>query len=494
MQEVLTSEVLHQKKAIDSSLKTWREKEKSALELLQIVGELRFDKSVELILFRRNIYDARPSEVINDHLYAKNYVNQPITIEMSLSLAQIIQQLDLAPARIDIGKLALNWLLEEDYTADLYKFVRNELEGFIGEDKERVEAKDVVLYGFGRIGRLLTRRIVSQTGRGEQLRLKAIVIRSKLKDAYEELSKRANLLKTDSVHGKFKGTVIVSEDGQELIINGNRIKVIYAQRPEDIDYTKYGIQDALVIDNTGVWRTKEELSVHLRPGAEQVMLTAPGKGVPNIVHGVNHKEFDLTEENIFSAASCTTNAIVPILKHINDTFGIKSGHIESIHSYTSSQNLLDNFHKKPRRGRAAAVNMVLTTTGAAKASAIVLPELAGKLTANAVRIPTPDVSLAIMNLELKKATTIEEVNQAIKSASIGGDLMEQILYSDNTDFVSSDVIGIAAPSVFDAPSTLMSSEGKRATLYIWYDNEYGYACQVVRLAKYAAKVIRYTYY
>jgi glyceraldehyde 3-phosphate dehydrogenase len=488
MQEVLMQQ------EVNSSLKKWREKEKKALELLQVVGELRFDKAVELVLFRKDLYDSRPSQVINDHLYAKNYVNKPISIEMSLSLAKVIASLPLAPARIDIGKLALNWHLEEGYTADLSKFVRKELDGFIGDDKERIQPKDVVLYGFGRIGRLLTRRLVAQTGRGEQLRLKAIVLRPKFENRLEELQKRANLLKTDSVHGQFQGTVVVSPDGTELIINGNRIKFIYASHPSDIDYTEYGINEAIVLDNTGVWRTKDELAVHLRPGVAQVMLTAPGKNVPNIVHGVNHTEFDLTEENIFSAASCTTNAIVPIIKLINDTYTIKSGHIESIHSYTSSQNLLDNFHKKPRRGRAAAVNMVLTTTGAGTATGIVLPEMAGKLTANAVRIPTPNVSLAILNLELADETTIEAINQTVKSASIAGDLMEQIMYSDNIDFVSSDVIGTTTPSVFDAPSTLISQDGKRITLYVWYDNEYGYSCQVVRLAKYAAKVIRHTYY
>lgn len=480
-------------KGVDNSLKKWRKKEKKALELLRIVGELRFDKAIELILFRRDIYDARPSEVINHHLYAENYVDTPISIEMSLSIAEIIAKLDLQPARIDIGKLAVNWQNEPGYTADLYKFVRRELESFLGNNADSIQPKDVVLYGFGRIGRLLTRRLVAQTGEGRQLRLKAIVIRPKL-SVSEELKKRANLLKTDSVHGTFHGTVLIDEENQEFIVNGNRIKVIFAKNPADIDYTEYGIDNALILDNTGVWRTQETMQEHLRPGIDKVLLTAPGKNVPNIVYGVNHKEFDLDEENLFSAASCTTNAVVPILKLINDKFTIQSGHIESIHSYTNSQNLLDNFHKKPRRGRSAAINMVLTTTGAAKASALALPELAGKLTANAVRIPTPNVSLAIMNLELSSSVTIEEVNQVVKKASTDGDLMEQIFYSTNEDFVSSDAIGTTTPSVYDAPSTLVSNDGKRVTLYVWYDNEYGYTCQVVRLAKYAAKVIRHTYY
>lgn len=481
-------------KEVDKSLNSWRKKEKTALELLTLVGELRFDRAIELILFRQDIYDARPSEVINAHQYSTNYTDKLIDVNMSLSIAKVITQINLAPARIDIGKLALNWLKEDGYTPDLDQFVRKELSNLGNSDDPVLESKDVILYGFGRIGRLLTRRLVAQTGSGDQLRLKAIVLRAKLKDRRLELEKRANLLRTDSVHGTFKGNVVIDYETDTLIINGNRVKVIFANSPSDIDYTTYGINNAIVLDNTGVWRTKEELSGHLRPGVNQVMLTAPGKGVPNIVHGVNHLEFDLEKDNVFSAASCTTNAIVPILKAINDTFEIKSGHIESIHAYTSSQNLLDNFHKKPRRGRAATLNMVLTTTGAAKASAIVLPELAGKLTANAVRVPTPNVSIAIMNLELGEATTVEAINSLIQQYAKGGDLMEQIQYSANPDFVSKDVIGTTAPSVFDAPSTLMSADGKRATVYVWYDNEYGYTCQVVRLAKYAARVIRYRYY
>lgn len=488
------TEVLVQKKVVNKSLKQWREKEKTALELLTIVGELRFDSAIELVLFRQDIYDARPSELINAHHFALNYTDRPLSVDMSLALAKAIAKLDLAPARIDIGKLALNWLKEEEnYTADIDMFVRNELMNF-GMDSHFIEAKDVILYGFGRIGRLLARRLVAQTGSGDQLRLKAIVLRAKLKDRRAELEKRANLMRTDSVHGGFHGSVEIDYDNDVLIINGNRVKVIFENQPSDIDYTDYGIQNAIVLDNTGVWRDKTGLSGHLRPGVDQVMLTAPGKGVPNIVHGVNHLEFDLDTDNIFSAASCTTNAIVPILKVINDNFGIKSGHIESIHAYTSSQNLLDNFHKKPRRGRAAALNMVLTTTGAAKASAIVLPELAGKLTANAVRVPTPNVSLAIMNLELEEGTNVENINNLMRQVSKDGDLMEQIQYSADADFVSKDVIGTTAPAVFDAPSTLMSADGRRCTLYVWYDNEYGYTCQVVRLAKYAAKVIRNRYY
>jgi len=310
----------------------------------------------------------------------------------------------------------------------------------------------------------------------------------------EELEKRAALLVDDSIHGRFAGNVELDAEAGTMTVNGNRIHIIFAAQPEEVDYTSYGINDALVIDNTGVWRDKEGLSRHLRPGATQFMLTAPGNGVPNIVHGVNQAEAREEGVQVISAASCTTNAIVPVIKTVEDAIGIIEGHIETIHAYTSDQNLLDNFHKKPRRGRGAATNMVLTSTGAAKAVAKVLPNLAGKLTGNAVRVPTPDVSIAIMNLTLKKETTIDEINDLLKEASLHGPLVEQIYYSTSTEYVSSNAIGMTSTSVVDAPSTLVSVDGKRVTIYAWYDNEYGYCCQVVRLAKYFARVRRPFYY
>ncbi|MEM9990953.1 MAG: glyceraldehyde-3-phosphate dehydrogenase, partial [Bacteroidota bacterium] len=341
---------------------------------------------------------------------------------------------------------------------------------------------------------LAARRIIEQTGAGDQLRLKAIVIRPKMSDRYEEAKKRAALLESDSVHGDFKGTIRVAEDGSELFINGNRVQLIYAGRPSDIDYTTYGIENALVIDNTGVWRDREGLSQHLRPGVAKVVLTAPAKGdVANIVFGVNEEIAPLESETVYSAASCTTNAIVPVLKVLEDQYGIDKGHVETIHAYTNDQNLLDNFHKKPRRGRGAPVNMVLTTTGAAQAVAKVLPDLAGKLTGNAIRVPTPNVSMAILNLTLKNATNVDDLNNTLRTAARHGKLVEQIRYSESTEYVSSSSIGVTTTSVVDAPSTIVSKDGLNVNVYLWYDNEYGYTCQVVRLAKYLTKVERHTY-
>ncbi len=482
----------------ETHLSTWREDEKAALELLKIVGELRFDRGVEIILFRRNIYDARPTEVINDHLFAKNYAKQPINVQMSLEIVKAISQLDLAPARVDIGKLALNWLKTDGDADEMIHFVSNELSTFIGPEAKKakvIEPRDVVLYGFGRIGRLAARFLIEMMGKGEQLRLKAIVVRPKNKaNPAEELNKRASLLRKDSIHGKLRGTVKVDQENQQLIINSCRVQVIFAGSPEDIDYTEYGIQDAILIDNTGAWRDKENLSRHLRPGVKQVLFTAPGKGIKNIVHGINQKELDFEKDTVFCAASCTTNAIAPVLKVLHDELGINNGHLETIHAYTNAQNLLDNYNKKERRGRAAAVNMVITSTGAASAVSKVIPALSGKLTGSAIRVPTPDGSLAIMTLNIEKETSIEKVNEIMRHASLYGDLVEQIKYSTSKEFVSTDVIGASAASVFDAPATQVSADGKTITVYVWYDNEYGYTRQVLRLAKYAAQVRRYRYY
>jgi glyceraldehyde 3-phosphate dehydrogenase len=479
----------------ENTLTDWREQEKMALELLRIIGALRFDRSVEVVLFRKDIYDSRPSELLNDHLISLNYFDQAIRVEDCLNIVKEIEKLeDLAPSRIDIGKLVIEWMADGSKVNDMSSFVRGRLASFRGEHIRPLVPKDVVLYGFGRIGRIAARRIVAQTGRGEQLRLKAIVIRPKMNDLVHEAEKRAALLRTDSVHGEFRGVVEVAEGGQALIINGNRVALIYAASPEDIDYTKYGISNALVIDNTGVWRDKQALSRHLRPGISHVLFTAPGKDIPNIVYGVNHDSFDYNTDNVVCAASCTTNALVPPLKVIEDTFGIEKGHVETIHAYTSDQNLLDNFHKKPRRGRAAAINMVLTSTGAGEAVAKVLPHLKGKLTGNAVRVPTPNVSLVIMNLSLKKKVTKDELNHVLKTASLYGELVEQIHYSTSEEFVSSHAVGTVSTCVIDAPSTIVSEDGKNATVYAWYDNEFGYTCQVVRLAKKIAGVRRLVYY
>ena len=466
------------------------DRRKAAVSFINIISDLWYDKSIELIIFRNQLIDRNVSEILNLHEYAGAFVEKPISIFDSVEIAQAIQTLNLPPAKLDIGKLTYEFHLEKKQTNAL-AFVSEKLKN--AKDKQDITPKDVVLYGFGRIGRLLARELMTRTGKGSLMRLRAIVTRGAIDQTV--LEKRASLLKYDSVHGDFPGTVIVDAKNSALIINGTTVHMISAKGPEDIDYTSYGIQDALVIDNTGAFRNKEELSRHLIPnGASKVLLTAPGAGIPNIVHGVNHTQNNPDDTDIFSAASCTTNAITPILKAIEDSFGVVQGHLETIHAYTNDQNLVDNMHKKHRRGRAAALNMVITETGAGKAVTKALPSFEGKLTSNAIRVPVPNGSLAILKLELKKQTSIEELNATIKKYALEGNLVEQIKYSLNNELVSSDIVGSSAPSIFDSNATIVAKDGKNIVIYVWYDNEYGYSHQVIRLAKHIAKVRRYTYY
>lgn len=479
-------------KKYESEFNSWIDKEKKAIELINVVGKLWFDRSIELLLFRKPLFDIGSSEVLAHHQYAKGIVNKNISIYDSLAIAQAIAQSNLAPSRIDIGRLASEWIDSNGNFSKIEDFVIQKLSQHIGKDKIKMKARDVVLYGFGRIGRIAARELVMQAGKGEQLRLRAIVTRTNSDD---DLIKRADLLRNDSVHGPFLGTIAVDFENKALVINGQVIYMIAAKDPACVDYEAYGISRALLIDNTGVYRDREGLGNHLKSkGIEKVLLTAPGKGdIPNIVFGINHTEFN-AEETIFSAASCTTNAIVPVLKIIEDSFGIQKGHIETVHSYTNDQNLLDNYHKKYRRGRSAALNMVITETGADKAVSKVFPALEGKLTGNAVRVPTPDVSLAILNLTLNKVVDKEKLEEKLKKASLFGDLVEQIEYSISNELVSSDLIGNSHASIIDGPATIISKDGKSGVIYVWYDNEYGYTRQVIRLAKSLAGVIRLTYY
>ncbi len=477
----------------EKNLSIYIEDEKAAVELIGIIGNLWYDKQVELILFRNQLIDRSTSELLNLMHYSRTVVQQPIHIHHILAIAREMAKLDLAPSRIDLGRLASEWLAEAaNFKNDVSSFVASKMKDFVGADKIDLHPKDVILYGFGRIGRIAARELITQAGKGQQLRLRAIVTRDK---SDEDIEKRADLLRSDSVHGPFPGTVIADIPNKCLIVNGHRIHMINASDPTSIDYTAYGINDALLIDNTGVLRDREALSKHLKSkGVGKVLLTAPAKGdIPNIVHGVNHESFD-ANETIFSAASCTTNAIVPVLAVIEKEFGVIRGHIETVHSYTNDQNLLDNYHSKYRRGRSAAMNLVITETGADKAVAKVLPQLAGKLTGNAVRVPTPNVSLAILNLQLNKDVTKASVNEVMRKAALQGDLVEQIQYMDSNELVSSDMVGNPCASIFDSQATITAKDGKSAVLYVWYDNEYGYTRQVIRFSKWLAGVIRLRYY
>jgi glyceraldehyde 3-phosphate dehydrogenase len=426
------------------------------------------------------------------HSYAINVVGYKLDIRNSLLLAKAIEETDITHARLDIGRLNHEWTEQHEKYADAKAFIADKLKDGIGRSPSYKEPRDVVLYGFGRIGRLLLRELIIQ-GNGSQLRPRAVVTR---KVTAEDIEKRAALIRHDSIHGPFRGNVITDVENSCIIVNGVVVKMMEGSAPEDINYEAEGITNALLIDNTGIFKDREGLGRHLRSkGVSQVLFTAPAKGdIPNIVYGINHANLDVNGENIFSAASCTTNAIVPTLSVLENEFGIEKGHIETIHAFTNDQNLTDNYHKKPRRGRSAPMNMVITSTGAGGAAAKAIPSLKGKLTANAVRVPTPNVSLALLSLSLKKTTTKDEVDKVMKKAALYGNLVEQIRYSASNESVSTDFIGDPVAGIYDAPSTQVSADGKNIVVYVWYDNEFGYTIQVIRLAKHVAGVKRFRYY
>ncbi|MBT3417830.1 MAG: glyceraldehyde-3-phosphate dehydrogenase [Flavobacteriales bacterium] len=474
----------------ESTFSNWLQEEKYAVSLLNSVGELMYDKGIELVFFRNHIVDVNIPSLMSYFNYAKDVIGEKVSVKDVNNMAMAISEIDFAPAKLDVGLLTSEFNSSNE--TDMNTFLSNKLSDFIGQEKHTFKPKDVILYGFGRIGRLAARELVKQAGKGQQLRLKAIVTRNPSDD---QIIKRAALLRNDSVHGAFNGIVDVDLENKAIVINGQSVKMIAGSNPEDIDYTKYGINDALLIDNTGAFTDKESLSLHMQSkGVSKVLLTAPGKEIPNIVYGINNHDLDIDGLDIFSAASCTTNAISPILKIVEDNYGVEKGHIETIHAYTNDQNLLDNMHKKPRRGRSAAINMVITSTGAGKAVTKVIPSLLDKLTANAVRVPTPNGSLAIIKLSLNKSTSVEDINSFIRNAALSGKLVNQINYQIDPELVSNDIIGNTCCSVFDSSATIVSKTGEDVVLYTWYDNEFGYTKQVIRLAKQIAKVRRLTYY
>ncbi|TKA91539.1 MULTISPECIES: glyceraldehyde-3-phosphate dehydrogenase [Halopseudomonas] len=466
----------------EQCLENWTDREATAEAMIPLIGRLYREHNVVTSIYGRGLVNRSVISLLKSHRFARQIDDNELSVHDTFPLIKALLDLDLGPASIDLARLAGKYAQEGN--GDLDGFLRKELASVIGRKGEKRQGRDVVLYGFGRIGRLLARIMVEKAGAGDGLRLRAIVVR---KGATNDLSKRASLLRRDSVHGSFQGTITIDEENNTLTANGNQIQVIYAGDPASIDYTAYGINDAIIVDNTGVWRDEAGLSQHLKcPGASQVVLTAPGKGdLKNIVHGINHASIT-PEDKIVSAASCTTNAIVPVLKAINDKYGIVNGHVETVHSYTNDQNLIDNFHKGDRRGRSAALNMVITETGAAKAVAKALPELGGKLSGNAIRVPTPNVSMAILNLNLEKSTDRDEVNDYLRHMALHSDLHKQIDFTNSQEVVSTDFVGSRHAGVVDAEATICNDN--RVILYVWYDNEFGYSCQVVRILEDMASV------
>ncbi|PAL16509.1 glyceraldehyde-3-phosphate dehydrogenase [Moraxella osloensis] len=439
-------------------LTTRKNQEAQAVQLLVELNTLA-NKGVDVLFFGNRIA-LNLVDIIAHH--DKNALN----IADTLAFATALNDQNLSHTTVDLGQALKSGKQADSFTSG-----------------DEVPATDVVLYGFGRIGRILARLLMSRPASDKGLQLKAIVVRPA---GEADLEKRASLLERDSVHGWFDGSVVVDKANSGIIANGRFIKVIYASDPSEIDYTSYGIDNALIIDNTGKWKDEAGLGKHLQSkGAKKVLLTAPASGdIKNIVYNVN--DDTIGSDTIVSAASCTTNAITPTLKLLNDKYGIENGHMETIHAFTNDQNLVDNYHKAERRGRAATLNMVMTSTGAAKAVSKAIPELKGKLSGSSVRVPTPNVSLAILNLNFKNpVNSSDELNAFMKEASESEQWQAQIAYSDSDEAVSTDFVGCEKVAIWDAKSTL--AQDNRAVMYLWYDNEMGYSTQVLRVAETMAK-------
>lgn len=323
----------------------------------------------------------------------------------------------------------------------------------------------VGINGFGRIGRLVFRRAMELGGFD-------FVGINDLTDA----KTLAHLLKYDSVHGRFNGKVRVQ--GNNLIVNGDKIKITSERDPKNLKWGELGAD--VVIESTGVFRTKEACMMHIESGAKKVILTVPAKNEidATIVLGVNDKMLK-AKHKIVSNASCTTNCLAPMVKVLNDSFGVTKGLMTTIHSYTNDQRILDLPHSDLRRARSAAVSIIPTTTGAAKAVGKVIPELNGKLDGMAMRVPVPDGSITDLTVILKKSTTVEAVNAAFKKASKGS--LKGIMEYTEDPIVSADIVGNSHSNIFDSLSTMV--KGNMVKVIGWYDNEYGYSCRVVDLMK-----------
>lgn len=468
----------------DDVFTNWKTREEIAESMIPLIGRLHRERDVTVLLHSRSLVNKSVVSILKTHRFARQIAGEELSVTETLPFLQALTALDLGPSQIDIGMLAATYR-DDERCLSVEEFTAEAVAGATGANKiDRREPRDVVLYGFGRIGRLLARLLIEKAGSGNGLRLRAIVVRKGAGEMGEDLVKRASLLRRDSIHGQFQGTITVDEANGRIVANGNEIQVIYSDDPTTVDYTAYGIKNAVLIDNTGKWRDREGLSKHLRPGIEKVVLTAPGKGdVPNVVHGVNH-DMIKPDEQIISCASCTTNAIVPPLKAMADEYGVVRGHVETVHSFTNDQNLLDNYHKSERRGRSAPLNMVITETGAASAVAKALPDLGAKITGSSIRVPVPDVSIAILNLQLGREASRQEVLDHLREVSLTSPLKRQIDFISAPDAVSSDFIGSRHASIVDAGATKV--DGDNAILYLWYDNEFGYSCQVIRVVQYVS--------
>ena len=476
---------LRSREKVDDYFGDWKWREGLSELMVPIVGRL-YRHGVHIMIYGQSLVNASPIEIMKAHRFVRQIEANELSELETFPLLERLSNLDLPDCEIDLGELTMRCPFFEELQDNPDKidaYLKEQLDVGSLKSSRPSEPQDIVLYGFGRIGRLMARLLVQTTGAGNYFRLRAVVVR---KGGENDLVKRASLLRRDSVHGRFIGTIRVDLENDLLVVNGNPVKFIYASGPSEVNYEKLGINKPIVVDNTGIWRDETDLSQHLASGASKVILTAPAKGdIRNIVFGVNDNS--LTDaDNIISAASCTTNAIVPVLKIVSDQYGIQNGHIETVHSYTNDQNLIDNFHSGDRRGRSAPLNMVITSTGAVKAVSKAIPELKGVLTGNAIRVPTPNVSLAVLVLNLKEEVTKEDLNEFLKNSAFTSKYRQIIGYTNSPEAVSTDFYSSPFATIIDSQATI--AEGSQVTLYCWYDNEFGYSKQVLNLTKKVAKI------
>ncbi|KTR09352.1 glyceraldehyde-3-phosphate dehydrogenase [Curtobacterium luteum] len=459
----------------DRVLDEWVDRASVAAAMVPIVDGLHRRHGVVTTIHGRRLVGRSVHEILKLHRFARHVDGVELSPHEVLPVLHALTTLDLGPSVVDVAVCNAGFRGQD--ALELEDHLRLVLAEAVGTGQYAAPPRDVVIHGFGRIGRLVARILLARSGGAYGLRLRAVVLRS---TGPEDLVKRASLLRRDSVHGPFDGTITVDQEGQTITANGTVIRFIAAASPSDVDYTAYGIEDAIVVDSTGVRTDRASLSEHLAaPGVSRVLLTAPASGdVPNVVHGVNDQA--IGDEPVVAAASCTTNAITPVLAALETEYGITHGHVETVHSFTNDQNLTDNHHPGPRRGRSAALNMVPTKTGAAKAVAKAYPPLAGKLTGSAIRVPTPDVSIAVLTLTLGRGVTLEELNAYLREVSLRSALRRQVDYVESPEVVSSDFLGSRKAGVVDGLATIADGGGQ-VVVYVWYDNEYGYSRQVVRV-------------
>jgi glyceraldehyde 3-phosphate dehydrogenase len=462
--------------------RAWTDQLAAAEAMVPLIGRLHRRDDVVTSVHGNPLVGQSPVAVLKAHRATRRIDETEVGVHETLAILVELDTLGLGSASVDLAELAVRFRADRIGTA-LRDFLQDELflaRGTAARGSDTVPhpaPRDVVLYGFGRIGRMMARILLERAGEHAPLTLRAVVVKRRGPD---DLRKRASLLRRDSIHGPFAGSITVDPEHDTLLANGTSIQFLSADSPSEVDYRAYGIDDAIIVDTTGRWRDADGLAQHLRaPGASRVLLTAPGSGdLPNVVHGINHDA--VADAPIVSAASCTTNAIVPVLRAVSDRYGVRHGHVETVHSATNDQNLVDNYHPAERRGRAAPLNLVITATGAARAAEKALPELRGRLTGNAVRVPTPNVSLAILHLTLDRPTTRDEVNELLRQASLTSPLRRQIDYVESPEIVSTDILGSRRAGVVDGLATIADGS-EHVVLYVWYDNESGYSRQVFRV-------------